>query len=136
MTREETLAFLRRYLDAVSRNATGEELAAFYEADAVFIEHPNLLVPHGARRDLAAILRSAEAGKAILASQRYEILDSIIEGDKAVLTMTWAGVFAVDVARLRLKAGGEMRAQFCQVYMLRNGRIAQQQTFDCIEPWS
>lgn len=135
MTRDETLSFLRSYLDAVSRGATGDELAAFYEPDAVFIEHPNLLVPKGATRDLAAIQKSAEAGKAILASQRYDILDSVVEGDKAVLVMKWVGVFAIDVERLKLKAGGEMRAEFAQVYRLRNGRIAHQQTFDCIEPW-
>lgn len=135
MTRDETIAFLRRYLDAVSRGAVGEELAAFYQPDVTFIEHPNRLVPNGAKRDLAAILKSAEAGKAILASQRYDILDSLVEGDKAALVMKWVGVFAIDVERMNMKAGGEMHADFCQIYRLRDGRIAHQQTFDCIEPW-
>jgi len=135
VTRDETIAFLQRYLDAVSRCAVGDELAQFYTPDVRFTEHPNKLVPNGVTRDLAAILKAAESGRAILASQSYEIHDTIVEGDRAVLLMLWEGAFKIDVPALNLKAGGEMRARFCQVYRLRDGRIAEQQTFDCIEPW-
>ncbi len=135
MTRDETLAFLRRYLDAVERGATGDDLAQFYDPEVRFTEHPNRLVEKGVKRDLAGILKAAESGQAIIASQTATIHDSIIEGDKAVLTMLWVGVFKIDVPPLKLKAGQEMRAEFAQVYKLKNGRIVEQQTFDCIDPW-
>jgi ketosteroid isomerase-like protein len=135
MSRDETLAFLRRYLDAVEAGATGEALAQFYDPAVKFTEHPNRLVPKGVTRDLAGILAAAEAGKAILASQTATIHESIVEGDKAALTMAWRGVFAVDVERYAIKAGGEMLAQFAQVYRFKDGRIIEQQTFDCIAPW-
>jgi len=135
MSREETLSFLRRYLDAVETGAIGEALAQFYDPAVAFTEHPNRLVPKGVRRDLAGILAAAVAGKAILAAQTATIHDSIIEGDKAVLTMRWRGVFKADVERLGLKAGDEMNAEFAQVYRLKDGRIIEQQTFDCIFPW-
>lgn len=133
MTREETLSFLRRYLDAVERFATGEALAQFYDPAVRFVEHPNRIAPKGATRDLTAILKAAENGSSILTSQKATIRDSIIEGDRAALTMSWEGVFKIDA--LGLKAGDVMRAEFAQIYRLKDGRIVEQQTFDCILPW-
>jgi ketosteroid isomerase-like protein len=134
MTREESVAFLKRYLSAVEEGATGAALAQFYEPSVVMREHPNRFSPNGATRDLAAILASAEAGQAILAWQRYALHDAIVDGDCAAITLTWTGALKVDAPHYGLKAGAELRAQIAQIYRFANGRIAAQQTFDCAEP--
>lgn len=131
MTREDTLAFLQRYLSAVAQGAAGETLAQFYTPDAVLIEHPNKLNPKGVTRDLPAILAAAEKGQMIVARQANALESAVIEGDRAALTLRWLGVFKVDLPGL--KAGQEMRARFAQFYTLRDGRIARQETFDCFE---
>lgn len=134
MTKDETLAFLRRYLAAVEEGATGAELAQFYESSATMREHPNRFSPSGATRDLAAILASAEVGQAIMAWQRYVLHDAVVDGDKAAITLTWTGALRIDAPTYGLKAGAELRAHIAQLYHFANGRIAAQQTFDCAEP--
>lgn len=135
MTRDETLALLQRYLAAVEEGATGETLAQFYEPNVEMREHPNRFSPNGATRDLAAILASAQAGQAILASQRFVLRDAIIEGDRAAITVGWTGALKVDAPAYGLKAGAELRAEIAQIYRFANGRIAAQQTFDCAWPF-
>jgi len=131
MTRAETLTLLQRYLGAVEQGATGEALAQFYTADAMFIEHPNKLNPKGGASDLAAILAAAERGQAVIARQSFELKRAVIEGEHAALALSWTGVIKVDLPGL--KSGAQMRAQFAQFYTLREGRISRQETFDCFE---
>ncbi len=131
MTRAETVRFLEDYIEAVSGFATGEALARFYDPDVIFREHPNALSPHGATRDLAGILKSAQAGASILSAQRMRILEAVIEGDRAAVRLSWEG--DLQIAFRTLKPGDTMRAAFAQFYRFKDGRIVAQETFDCID---
>ena len=129
----KNLELARRYLAAIEAGAVGEELAAFYTPDAEQIEFPNRLVPSGARRDLAALLDGAVRGQKILRAQRYEVAAAYADGDVVVLEVIWVGTLAADVGSIR--AGGEMRAHFCVVLEITEGRIVRQRNYDCFDPF-
>src|SRR5262245_32414657 len=122
----------RRYMDALARGATGDELAAFYAPEVVQEEFPNRLAPHGARRDLKAILAAAERGQQVMASQRYEILNAVAHGDRVALEFRWSGTLAVPAAGL--PTGAEMRGRYAVFFEFRGGRIVAQRNYDCFDP--
>jgi len=127
------LELTRRYFAALEAGATGEALAAFYAPEVVQEEFPNRFTPHGARRDLKAILDAAERGQKVMAAQRYEIVQAVAEGDRVAVEFRWAGTLAVPVASL--PAGAEMRGHFACFLEFRDGRIVAQRNYDCFEPW-
>jgi ketosteroid isomerase-like protein len=129
----DNLAVARSYLEAIERGATGDELADFFTADVVQEEFPNLLVPQGARRDLAAILEGAARGQKVMPKQRFELLHAVAEGDRVALEVQWTGTLAVPLGSL--PAGGEMRARFGVFLEFRDGRIHHQRNCDCFDPW-
>jgi ketosteroid isomerase-like protein len=129
----EVMELVRRYFAALEEGVTGEALAAFYAPEVVQEEFPNRLVPQGARRDLAAILEGAERGQKVMASQRYEILHALADGDRAAVEFRWSGTLAVAVGPL--PAGSEMRGRFASFLEFRDGRIVAQRSYDCFEPW-
>lgn len=133
MNETSNVAAARAYLTAIERGATGDELAAFFTEDVVQQEFPNRLMPNGATRNLAQILEGAERGQAILASQRYEVLNAVATGETVVLEVNWTGTMAIAVAGL--PAGGEMRARFAVFLEYRGSRIARQRNYDCFDPW-
>ena len=75
----------RAYVAAVEGGAVGDDLAAFYHPDAVQYEFPNRLVPHGAQRDLDAILQGAERGMKLMERQIYDIHTVTELGDRIIL---------------------------------------------------
>jgi ketosteroid isomerase-like protein len=123
----------RRYFAALEGGATGEALAVFYAPEVVQEEFPNRLNPRGARRDLAAILDAAARGQNVMASQRYEILNALADGDRVAAEFQWSGTLAVSVASL--PAGAEMRGRFACFFEYRDGRIVAQRNYDCFDPW-
>jgi ketosteroid isomerase-like protein len=129
----EVLELTRRYFATVEAGATGEALAAFYAPEVVQEEFPNRVTAQGARRDLKAILDAAERGRKVMASQRYEILHAIADGDRAAVEFQWSGTLAVPVGSL--PAGAEMRARCACFLEFRAGRIVAQRNYDCFEPW-
>jgi ketosteroid isomerase-like protein len=129
----EVLELTRRYFAALEAGATGQALAAFYDPEAIQEEFPNRLSPHGVRRDLAAILDAAERGQKVMASQRYEILDTIADGQRVAVEFRWSGTLAVPVGSLPV--GAEMRGRFACFLEFRAGRIVAQRNYDCFEPW-
>jgi ketosteroid isomerase-like protein len=129
----DALELTRRYFTALEAGATGEALSAFYAPEVVQLEFPNRLSPLGARRDLAAILDAAARGQEVMAAQRYEILQTVAEGDRVAVEFLWAGKLAV--TRGSLPAGTEMRGRFAVFLEFRDGLIASQRNYDCFEPW-
>ena len=129
----ENLELARRYLAAIEAGAVGEELAAFYSPDVEQIEFPNRLVPSGARRDLPALLDGAVRGQKVLRDQRYEVAGAYAEGNVVVLEVLWVGTLAIDIGNIA--AGGEMRAHFCVVLEITEGRIVRQRNYDCFDPF-
>lgn len=129
----ENLELARRYLAAIEAGAVGDDLRAFYSPDVEQIEFPNRLVPSGARRDLAALLDGAVRGQKVLREQRYEVSAAYADGDAVVLEVLWVGTLAIEIGSV--PAGGEMRAHFCVVLEITDGRIVRQRNYDCFVPF-
>ncbi|HYF61329.1 MAG TPA: nuclear transport factor 2 family protein [Herpetosiphonaceae bacterium] len=128
-----TMEVITRYLTAIEQGATGAALARFYDPEVIQEEFPNRLMANGARRDLAEILAGAERGQKVLTSQRYEVLNALVQGDEVALEMQWTGILAVGLGTLA--AGDAMRARISSFITLRDGKIISQRSYDCFEPW-
>ena len=130
MTRPaDALTALNRAIEA---GAHGSALAAHFTADAVTVEHPNLIAPTGGVRDLPEMLEASERGAALLTSQEYDIHSLHEVEDLVIARLTWTGVVAVDAGPLA--AGQRLVAHIAQFVTVREGRIARIETFDCYEP--
>ena len=133
MTATDNLEIARRYLEALENGAEGGELAEFFTKDVVQEEFPNRLSPIGAHRNLDAILDAARKGKKTLRAQKFEILNSIADGDRVALEVFWSGYLAVPVDSL--PADSEMRAHFSMWIEFKDGKIFRQHNYDCFDPW-
>ncbi len=123
----------RRYFAALEQGATGDALAAFYDAAVVQEEFPNRLLPSGARRDLAGILLAAERGQQVMRNHRYEILSIVADGQRAAVEFLWSGTLVVPVGTLA--AGAVMQGRFASFLEFRGDRIVAQRSYDCFDPW-
>jgi ketosteroid isomerase-like protein len=123
----------RRFLAAIQRGATGDELAQFFTPDVVQEELPNRVSPNGRQRKLAGILEGAERGQKLLSAQRFEIRTALATGDRVILEVLWVGTLAIPFGTI--PAGGEMRAHSAMFLEFRDGKIAAQRNYDCFEPW-
>src|SRR5689334_3291407 len=130
---QDNLATACRYLESIERHAPAEEIASFFAPDYVQEELPNRLTPNGARRNLQDILDASARGRQVMTAQRYEVLDSVVQGERVVLEVQWTGTLAVPFGSL--PAGGDMRARFAVFLDFRDGRIAVQRNYDCFDPW-
>lgn len=127
------LDLVRRYLAALAAGAAGEELRGFFTPDATQTELPNRLHPTGGTSTLATLLERSEQGRALLASQSYEIVSALAQGDRVAVEATWSGTLAVPLGSL--PAGARMRAHFAMFFTLEGGRIRTQRNYDCFEPF-
>jgi ketosteroid isomerase-like protein len=133
MTTTDNLAIARRYLEAIENGAEGSALAEFFTKDVVQEEFPNRLQPIGAHRELSAILADAKRGKKTLRAQKFDVLNSIVDGDNVAMEIHWSGYLAVQVDTL--PADSEMRAHLSVWLEFRDGKIARQHNYDCFDPW-
>ena len=133
MTATDNLAIARRYLEALESGAEGSALAEFFTKDVVQEEFPNRLSPIGAHRDLSALLDAAKKGKKTLRAQKYDILNTIVDGDSVALEIVWRGYLAQQVDTL--PPDSEMRAHLSVWLEFRDGKIARQHNYDCFDPW-
>jgi ketosteroid isomerase-like protein len=133
ITTTDNLAIARRYLEAIENGAEGSALAEFFTKDAVQEEFPNRLQPIGAHRELNGILSDAKKGKKTLRAQKFDVLNSIVDGDNVAMEIHWRGYLAVPVDTL--PADSEMRAHLSVWLEFRDGKIARQHNYDCFDPW-
>lgn len=133
MTTTDNLAIARRYLEALENGAEGSALAEFFTKDVVQEEFPNRLQPIGVHRELSAILDAAKKGKKTLRAQKFDVLNSIVDGDNVALEIFWSGYLAVPVDTL--PADSEMRAHLSLWLEFRDGKIARQNNYNCFDPW-
>ena len=120
----------RRILAAIE---TGDEatLRAVYAHDAVQVEHPNRLKPKGDRRQIDKIMADLKRGKAMLRSERYEVLEATAAGDVVALQVKWTGV--VNVAVGALQPGDSMVCESAIFLKFQGDRVAEQHNYDCFE---
>jgi len=127
------LTVIRDYLHTLASGTDADTLARFFTADAQQIELPNRLNPNGGRSDLPTLLSRAKSGQALLRSQTYDIVSSVVEGDWVAVEALWTAVLAVPLGTLAV--GSTMKAHFAMFFEFRDGRIALQRNYDCFEPW-
>jgi ketosteroid isomerase-like protein len=122
-----------RYLQALEGGAAGEALAPFFHPEAVQREYPNALNPRGQTRELKKLLADSERAKTLLASQRYDVRSSVVQGDTVALEVEWTGTLAVPLRSLA--AGSQLRATCGMFLTFKDGRIVSQRNYDCFEPF-
>ena len=122
-----------RYLDALSSGADADRIAAFFAPDAVQEELPNRLVPNGAIRDVAALKEGRRRGLAFLASEHYEVLATLADGDRVALEVRWTATVAAKAGPF--EPGQKLSARFAVFLDFRDGLIVRQRNYDCFDPW-
>ena len=133
MTATDNLETARRYLEALETGAHGPALAEFFTKDVVQEEFPNRLSPIGVHRNLNAILDAARKGRQVIRAQKFEIMNSIADGDRVALEVFWSGFLAVPVDTL--PADAQIRAHFSMWLEFKDGKICRQHNYDCFDPW-
>ena len=133
MPKAANLAIVQGYYAALEHGAAALDWDHWFTADVIQEEFPNRLLPEGARRDLAAMREAALRGQALMAEQRFELLEMIASGDTVVVEAEWRGTVGRDIGPFT--AGMTLRTRFAQVLVLRSGKIAALRHYDCFYPW-
>jgi ketosteroid isomerase-like protein len=123
-----TSEIVTAYIRAIEAQRT-DESASYMHPEIELIEHPNRVVPAGRRLDRAGLAAAAARGKQLMASQRYDIRQLIVDGDRAAVQIAWSGTLAVAIGAL--PAGHVMRAHVCSIIELRDGKVWRQEQYDC-----
>jgi ketosteroid isomerase-like protein len=124
---------IERYLALVADlDADPAELDRFVHPDARFVERPCLVSPRGRERDREETRAGFARSRTRLASQRIDVRDHIVAGDRVVTRAVWSATLAQDAGPL--PAGTELRADCSMFFTLRDGLIAAQENFDCYHP--
>ena len=123
---------VRRYYATVSDLGSDEaDLRPLLSSAVRVTEHPNLVTPYGAVRGLEETLAGFAAGKRLLREQSFDVHEVLVDGDRAAVRATWRGVVGVDAGPFA--AGQELRAQVAALLTVRDGVVAEHETFDCYE---
>jgi ketosteroid isomerase-like protein len=123
-----TQEIVTAYLRAIEARDT-EAVDRLLHPEVQLTEHPNRVSPAGMRVDLAGMRAAGERGRKLMASERYEIRQMIVEGNRAAVQLTWSGTLAV--AAGPLPAGHVMRAEICSILELKDGKVWRQEQYDC-----
>ncbi|PWN04223.1 nuclear transport factor 2 family protein [Nocardioides silvaticus] len=122
------------FYTAIEQGRHGDALAGLLAPDAVTIERPNALVPGGRVSDRAAMIAASSAGAGLLSSQQYDVHWIQEVGDTVAVRLTWRGVVAQDAGPFL--TGQELVAHIAQFVRVRDGLIAEIETYDCYEPFA
>lgn len=124
---------VRRYFAIVSDLRSGEDdLRPLLATDVRVTEHPNLVTPAGAVRGLEQTLAGFAAGKRLLREQSFDVHEVLVDGERAAVRATWRGVVGIDAGPFT--AGQELKAHVAALLTVRDGQVAEHETFDCYEP--
>lgn len=126
----DTREIVTTYLRAVESHQL-DEVARWLHPEVIVVEHPNRLNPSGKTYDLAAVREAGARGAALLASERYEVRQMFVDGDRAAVQISWSGTVAPAGGP---KAGSVMRAHLVSIIEVRDGKIWRQEQYDCFEP--
>lgn len=80
MVGKNNVAAAMSFIRAVEK-MDGQEMEGFFSPDVRQVEMPNAYKPTGAQRDLTALKADIEKAKGIIEGQRYEIVNTVAEGD-------------------------------------------------------
>lgn len=127
------IATARRLHSMLEAGLSGEALRTLFTPDAITIEHPNVIKPHGATVTLDQMLSASTAGARLLKTQCYELVEALELGNLAILRVLWTAKIATDAGPFR--AGQELRAHIAQFITTEGELISRIETFDCYEPF-
>jgi len=116
-----------------TRNSV-DEFDNFYHADVEQIEYPNAVTKTTVTRTLKDLKEGAERGKKFLIREEYEVKNLVSTGNMVLLECIWRGTVANPIGNI--PAGGQMIADFAQVFEFKNGKIFRQRNYDCFKPFS
>jgi ketosteroid isomerase-like protein len=125
---------VRRLYAAIEAGRNGEQLREYFTPDAVTIERPNAITPRGRTSDLDGMLAASTAGAGLLAEQRYEVRHVVEADDLVIVRLSWTGVVAEDAGPFR--AGQALSADIAQFVRVRDGRVAEIESYDCYQPFA
>lgn len=120
----------KSYFAAIEANA---ELGPFFSPEIVQHEFPNRLVPNGATRALASLNEARARGLRAVRDERYEIVNSVEQGERLALEVIWTATLLVPVGDLPI--GGILRAHFGVFLHYRDELILAQHNYDCFDPF-
>jgi len=130
-SQDDLIQRAKDYLAAIERGAPFEEVSLFLTSDCVQEEFPNRLVPNGARRTLEDMRAAADRGSKAVESQRYEVLEAVVQDERVALEVRWTAKVLVPFGNL--KPGSSMTARFAVFLLFRGNRIARQHNYDCFD---
>ena len=123
---------IERYLRSIEEGNFAY-IADLFDPTVVIEQLPNRIYPNGIRTGVSTMADSFEKGRKLLSTQRYEIINRIVEGDRISIEVLWTGKLAVGFGSL--SAGSEMRANSAMFFEFKDGKIVTQRNYDCFEPW-
>jgi ketosteroid isomerase-like protein len=124
---------VRRYYEVVADLSSDvDDLEPLLAPEFRLTEHPNAISPNGAVRNRDATIAGFMAGKNLLREQSFDVHEIVVAGDRAAARLTWRGVVGVDAGPLAV--GQELVAEIASFLTVRDGRVVDQETFDCYEP--
>jgi ketosteroid isomerase-like protein len=129
MTTEDVV---RAYVAAVEAQDM-DEVQKWLADDVEIVEHPNTVSKNGRRYGKAEAKAAGERGKALMASEKYDVTSVLVDGDRAVLQITWSGTLGHG-GHEHHRGGHVMKAHICCVMEVRNGKIWRQEQYDCFHP--
>lgn len=133
-TPSETEDVVRRYYAVVADlDSTEDGLRELLDPSATIIEHPNPVTPAGAVRSVEQAIHAFQAGKRLLSDQTFTVHEVVVDGERAAVRATWTGTVAQDAGPFT--AGTVLTARIGGFLTVRDGRIAEHETFDCYEPF-
>jgi ketosteroid isomerase-like protein len=126
--RQEAIGIVVEYFRALEAKDT-ERVRACLHPDVAQTEYPNQLVKAGASRTLEVMLEGLARGAKVLSAERYEIEDSLVDGDRVACRVHFRGTLAVGV--LGKQPGDVLEARFGVFLRLKDGKVLEQHNFDC-----
>ena len=126
---------VRRYYRVVGDlTSTEEELEQLLHPGAALVEHPNPVVPQGARRGVEESLAGFRAGRSLLSEQSFEIHELMVTGEQTAVRARWEGTIGRDAGPFQ--QGAKLTAHVAAFLTVHDGRIVEHETFDCYEPFA
>ena len=87
--------------------------------------------PKGDRRLVNKMMADLKRGKAMLRSERYDVLEATAAGDVVALQVKWTGVVNVPVGALQ--PGDSMICESGIFLKFQGDRVIEQHNYDCFE---
>lgn len=125
----DQIDIIRQYLAAIADGRLAQAMDCLHP-DVEQIEHPNAIKPKGDFRRLPQLAADFERGRAMFASQVYDVRHTIDAGDEIAVEVHWEGVLAKDTGPL--PADARMAVESAMFFRLREGRIIRQTNYDCV----